>query len=70
MKYLTKDDAIARANMHAKAIGGGAALARELGVSPQYVSAMLMGKKPLNQPLLAYIGVEPETLYRLVKRKD
>ena len=68
--YLTEQDALKRAQDYAKKIGGGAALAREIGVSPQYISAVLRGQKPLNAPILARIGLETETLYRPVNRKD
>ena len=64
--YITEDEALLRARNCAKEIGSNVKLAQKLGVSPQYVSAMLLGKKPLNAQMTALMGLKSETVYRQI----
>lgn len=64
MTYVTGQDLRQQAAERAEASGGRIAFARVLGVSPQYVSLMLSGKKPLNPTLLDLLGYERIELYQ------
>lgn len=51
-------EVFATINQAIDAAGGQAAFARSLGVSPQYVSAVLNAKRPASDDMLAAVGLK------------
>lgn len=47
-----------------RAAGTITALAGELGVSKQFLSGVLLGKRPVSDNILAKLGIERVTTYR------
>jgi DNA-binding phage protein len=65
MKYISYDETIERARDYVKKSGGLAPVAKTLGISPQYISMMLTGAKPMGPAFLALIGVKEVKLYEI-----
>lgn len=70
VKYISYDETIERARDYVKQSGGMTPVAKELGVSPQFVSMMLSGVKRMNPAFLARIGVKEVKLYELERDVD
>lgn len=64
MTYVTREEVRQLAVDLAEASGGRVAFANTIGVSPQYVSLMLSGKKPPNRALLDLLGYERVERYQ------
>ncbi len=68
-RYLTYGAVLQRAGEYVKANGGVKTVAKEMGVSPNYVYMMLNGKKGISPKLQALIGVQAVTIYE-IERED
>lgn len=60
---LTEDDVRRRLRSLCDAVGGVSAWAKQHGYSPQYVSGVVSGSRPLSPRILADAGFGRETVY-------
>lgn len=58
MKYLDREQVIARVNKAVKEAGGQAALAKKLGVTDAYISQVVQLHKTPGKKLRQWIGVD------------
>lgn len=64
VKLKTEVDIRAELPSLFKTAGSQSAYARSIGISPQYMSRVVHGKKPLTPAMLDALGYEKITLYR------
>jgi hypothetical protein len=63
---MTEDDVLTLLKRKAKDLGGNAALARSLEVSPQYLGDVLRGNRPPGISVLSPLGLEKIVTYRRI----
>ena len=65
--YLTEGDLLRRAQDYTKSKGRGGQkqVAHELGVSPNFVSLMLTGQRPITQDFQELLGVRKLVIYEI-----
>ena len=66
---LTETDIRVRLEKRVFECGSQSAFAKSLGVTPQYVSDILAGKRAIPDKVLAAIGVERVVSYRITKQE-
>jgi hypothetical protein len=62
MVLLTNDEAMEEFRLWVRSCGTQKAAAEALGVTPQYISDILAGRRTLSEPMAAKLGLEPSGL--------
>lgn len=67
-EYITKKDLIEELRLLANDMSSHAALAQKIGISPQYFSDILAGKRDPGAAVLQFLKVERVIVYREIKK--